>query len=408
MLLRASDPSVPIGAAYSGPPSGLIVTSPEISIANDGSGTIGTYSSTVAGEVLQTVKDGAVSGVKGLLGQFIDSSENLYAGYSFQAVEAYELGTIISDKANKSIDFINSGLEVLKGNKPLADWNAEHNAFMGQTENEFNTLATSTTVSKIPVVGWILSPVVDTYMKMSYMLKNTNSFTISMSLDSTVTGGTKGGIFLGGIQNDNIVVGNGNALASGGNGNDIFNPGTGNQYLLGDRGIDTALYTTIRSSHTLIKMGSDYTVSSLGNTQTLVNVERLQFSDTNVALDIDGNVGQVAKILGAVFGSNAVHNKEYVGIGLSYLDAGMSYEALNALAVNATGNTSYGDIVALLWNNVVGSPISVADKAYFVGLLDNGMSIGALTAMAADTLLNANRIDLIGLGNTGVEYTPFG
>lgn len=408
MLLRASDPSVPIGATYSGPPSGLIVTSPEISYTSGQSGSIGTYTSAVSGEVLQTIKDSTVSGVKGLLGEFINSSGNQYAGYSFQAVEAYELGEVISNKANKSIDFITSGLEVIKGNKLLSEWNAEHNAFLGQTENEFNALATSTTTSKVPIVGWVLSPVVDAYMKMSYMLKNTNSFTISATLDSTVTGGSKGGIFLGGTQNDSIVVGNGNTLASGGGGNDTFNPGTGNQYLLGDSGIDTTLYTTVRSSHTLKKVGSDYTVSSLGNTQTLLNVERLQFSNTNIALDIDGNSGMVAKILGATLGSSAVHNKEYVGIGLYNLDSGMSYVALGALVMNALGKTSHSDAVDLLWNNVVGSPIGAADKSYFVGLLDNGMSIGELTALAADTSLNTDKIGLIGLSQTGIEYTPFG
>lgn len=407
MLLRASDPSVPIGAAYTGPPSGLIVTSPEISIASNQNWSIGTVTGTGVGEALQVIKDGAVSGLKGMLGEVISNSGNLYAGYSFQAWEAYDLGVMISGKVDKSIDFITSGLEVLAGNKSLAEWNEEHNAFMGQTENEFDALAKSTIVSKIPVVGWVLSPVVDAYMKMSYKLQNTNSFTISVTSDSTISGGAKGGVFLGGDQNDYILVGNGDALATGGNGNDTFTPGIGEQYLLGDTGIDTAVYTTARTSHTLIKASSGYTVSGLQGTQTLVDVERLSFSDTNLALDLSGNAGTIAKILGAVFGAPSVANKEYVGIGLDLLDGGVSYEQLMQLAINARlgANATNAEVVGLLYTNVVGESPRVADLAYYKDMLDQGVVTQAfLGVMAAETSLNQGNIDLVGLSSTGIQF----
>lgn len=407
MLLRASDPSVPIGAAYTGPPSGLIVTSPEISIASNQNWSIGTVTGTGVGEALQIIKDGAVSGLKGMLGEVISNSGNQYAGYSVQAWEAYDLGVMISGKAYKSIDFITSGLEVLAGNKPLSEWNEEHNAFMRQTENEFDTLAKSTIVSKIPVVGWVLSPVVDAYMKMSYKLQNTNSFTISVTSDSTIAGGAKGGVFLGGAQNDYILVGSGDALAAGGNGNDTFTPGIGKQYLLGDSGIDTAVYTTAHTSHALIKASSGYTVSGLQGTQTLVDVERLKFSDTNLALDLNGNAGITAKILGAVFGVSSVANKEYVGIGLNLLDGGMSYEHLMQLAINARlgANAANEEVVELLYTNVVGTPPGVADLAYYKDMLDQGVFTQAsLGVIAAETSLNQGNVDLVGLSSTGIEF----
>ena len=108
-----------------------------------------------------------------------------------------------------------------------------------------------------------------------------------------------------------------------------------------------------------------------------------------------------------MLGRDSLSNKVYAGIGLSYLDSGVSYESLCALAVGVTGKTTFSDVVDLLWNNVVGGPAPAADKAYFVGLLQGGMSIGALTALAADTSLKAAHIDLVGLSQAGLAYQEY-
>jgi hypothetical protein len=98
----------------------------------------------------------------------------------------------------------------------------------------------------------------------------------------------------------------------------------------------------------------------------------------HVALDFDnymGNAGKVAKLLGAVFGKEAVHNKAYVGVGLRNLDGGMvKYQTLASGALEQTGKTSPADVVALL---------------------------------AAEHPLNAANIDLAGLAQTGLGYLPY-
>lgn len=209
----------------------------------------------------------------------------------------------------------------------------------------------------------------------------------------------------GGSGNDQIT---GNAAANvlqGGLGNDTLYGGAGNDTLDGGSGIDTAGYTSSRANYALAKAGNGWTVSSLSEgVDTTTNLERLKFSGSSVALDLNGNAGQVAKILGAVFGPTALANKAYVGIGLSYLDNGMSYEALCTLAMNAAGRTRHGDVVELLWNNVMKAPISAGDKTYYVGLLDQGLGIGALTRAAADTGLNTDSVNLVGLSLAGVEF----
>jgi hypothetical protein len=145
-----------------------------------------------------------------------------------------------------------------------------------------------------------------------------------------------------------------------------------------------------------------------GGSLELRQVERLVFTDSAWALDTSGveNAGITAKILGAVFGKAALNNKQYVGIGLSFLDAGWTYDNLAGLALNAAGATDNDQIVSLLWKNVIGTTASAADKAPYIGMLENGMPPGALAHLAADTSFNTVNINLVGLMQTGIEYMP--
>ena len=124
---------------------------------------------------------------------------------------------------------------------------------------------------------------------------------------------------------------------SGGTGNDTFNGGLGLS-IDGGGGIDTVAYSAVRSHYSVTANATGFIVKdNVGSdgTDTLTNVERLAFSDDKIALDINGNAGTTAKILGAVFGAASVSNKQYVGIGLSCLHAGWTYENLMAVALDA-------------------------------------------------------------------------
>jgi hypothetical protein len=139
-------------------------------------------------------------------------------------------------------------------------------------------------------------------------------------------------------------------------------------------------------------------------TDSLTGIERLKFTDKSIAIDLDGNAGITAKVIGAVLGSSSVKNPTYVGIGLSYTDIGMSYSDLGALALSAVGATTNDEIVTTLWRNVVGFNPSTTDKAPFIKMLADGMKAGDLVVLAADTSLNTTNIGLIGLIQTGIEY----
>ena len=194
--------------------------------------------------------------------------------------------------------------------------------------------------------------------------------------------------------------------------NDLWTSTAGDDVVNGLGGIDTMVFSGAFSNYSIMYNSyldiftiNDKRANGDGK-DTLSKIERLKFSDTNLALDINGNAGITAKILGAVFGKDSIHNKPYVGIGLSLLDNGMPYDKLGALALQATGVQTNDQIVNLLWTNVVGSHPTTNDAAPFIALLKNGMTPGELVQLAADTPLNTGNINLVGLIQTGIEFIP--
>ena len=186
----------------------------------------------------------------------------------------------------------------------------------------------------------------------------------------------------------------------------------GDHTINGGPGPDTVVYPLARSDYTLraTTTPGDYALDKpeAAGTDILTGIERLQFSDVHVALGLDFIAGPVVKLLGAVFGREAIHNKEYVGIGLSLVDSGMySYHRLATLAVEMSGKSSPADVVTLLWTNLVGSTPSAAEAAPYIAMLDEGWGVGTLAMLAAEHPLNLANIDLAGLAQTGLEYIPY-
>ena len=141
-------------------------------------------------------------------------------------------------------------------------------------------------------------------------------------------------------------------------------------------------------------------------TVSLANVERLTFSDQKLALDLNGNAGSVAKILGAVFGAGAVARPDFVGIGLSLLDSGQ-YNATTlmgyALEVALSKNASPQSVVDLLFRNLVGVLPDAQTQQSFVDLI-SANSPAWLGNLAATHPLNEANIQLTGLQLTGLAF----
>jgi len=137
----------------------------------------------------------------------------------------------------------------------------------------------------------------------------------------------------------------------------------------------------------------------------IVNVERIEFSNANLALDLNGSAGQTAKTLAAVLGSDSLSNKEYVSLGLQLFDAGQSLETVCGLALQAAGATTNEQVVNTLYSNLYGESPTAELAQPFVDALNAGAySQGFLAAAAAELTDDLGVIDLVGLAETGIEY----
>ena len=190
--------------------------------------------------------------------------------------------------------------------------------------------------------------------------------------------------------------------------NNMFTGGGGSDTLNGAAGVDTAVFSGPVARYGLTPIQYGMVVqdkAGVDGTDTLFDIERLRFSDTAVALDLQGHAGQVAKIIGAVFGKDALANTALVGAGLRLLDNGMSYADLGTVALRETGKTTPQDIVTLLWINLFRFTPNAEQIEPYVGYLNNGLSVSTLVMQAAEDSANTVNINLVGLNQSGLGYT---
>ena len=207
---------------------------------------------------------------------------------------------------------------------------------------------------------------------------------------------------------DDVIVGsNASNYMWGLAGRDMFTGFLGDDSFVGGDGIDSVIYDSPRSSIAISHGQSATYVTGPEGADTLWEVERLSFSDGLVAIDMTGNAGKTAKLLGAVFGAQAVQNSIFVGIGLRLFDSGASYSDVVDLALTAAlgAHRSNASVFELLYRNTTGTLPTDSLEAYWVGLLQSGqMTQSSLVNFAADMNLNLSNIGFIGLSSTGIAY----
>lgn len=193
-----------------------------------------------------------------------------------------------------------------------------------------------------------------------------------------------------------------------------------NDAISGLSGINRVTYSGKYSDYVITNNSNQIqvqdTASGRDGTDVLRNVERLQFSDRSVAFDVStsfelhlgGNAGEVAKLLGAVFGPTSVQqHPNFMGIGLGLLDNGMSYADVMQLALNVRLGAPFTNEqeIQLIYGNLLGHAATVSDIAFWSGAINSGQySQVMLAELAAETSTNMSNINLIGLAQSGIQY----
>jgi len=195
--------------------------------------------------------------------------------------------------------------------------------------------------------------------------------------------------------------------------NDTIKGQPGTDFFDGGLGLDTVVYNGPMERYTINKTGNRYVVSEptgSDDTDYLINIERLQFSNTKVALDMTGNAGDAARLIGALLGPSYVKDKALAGVVIGLLDQNYSTETIATLGLGTStyiglaGSSSNEDFVKHVFKNVIGRPPAEAELQTYVGMLSAGTSQAALAVMAADTEFTAEKIGLAGLILNGWEF----
>ena len=197
--------------------------------------------------------------------------------------------------------------------------------------------------------------------------------------------------------------------------NDTFKGQPGTDLIDGGLGTDTVVYLGPLEQYTVNKSGNRYIVSEptgSDDTDYLTNIERLHFKYSKLALDVaNGPVADGAKLMGALLGPAFVKDKALAGIVIGLMDQNYSAEFVATLGLatplylGMAGSSSHVDFVKHVFTNVVGRQPLANELNQYVGMLESGSATQAsLAVMAANTDLNAARIDLVGLIQHGWEF----
>ena len=194
----------------------------------------------------------------------------------------------------------------------------------------------------------------------------------------------------------------------------------GNDTLTGGAGTDTALFSGSRGSYRLSHSGGSYTVTSVsgsGGTDTLTTVERLQFSDTKLALDtgLTQSAGEAVLLLGSVLPGQLVFDaskQTLLGSVIALFDAGMTPQQLSGAALRLpiwetlTGhaNPTNTDIANYLLTNVYGRAPGGAELDAAAMALTSESTQGEWLGNLALSAASQAHVDLVGVAQTGITY----
>lgn len=197
-------------------------------------------------------------------------------------------------------------------------------------------------------------------------------------------------------------------------GDDIITPGAGDDEIDAGPGTDTVVLSGARAGFTIQRSVIGLIVSSATQGRDVVgNAERLLFDNQALAFDVGGRAGTAARIVGTLLGPALVSSPELMGLVIGLLDRGVSTVDLVAAGLQTpqflqvAGSASNADLVSALFRNVAGVPPSAEQLQTFTAALDAGaISRAGLATLAAELDITAVRVNLVGLGETGIVYVP--
>ena len=200
--------------------------------------------------------------------------------------------------------------------------------------------------------------------------------------------------------------------------NNLLNGMGGNDAIDGGSGIDAAIYSGAVATHT-VAIGNNGAVTvadktpNRDGTDTLTNIERLQFTDTTIALDIGANqtAGSGYMLYKAAF--NRTPDTGGLGYWINKMDTGMSYSDVANNFVNSAefktafggSNPSVNTLVTKLYNNVLNRAPDAGGLAFWQEKLTTGWSTADVLGYFSTSAENVTNVTPL-IAN-GIQYQQF-
>jgi serralysin len=149
------------------------------------------------------------------------------------------------------------------------------------------------------------------------------------------------------------------------------------------------------------------TITDSTGTDTVTNVERLQFIDKTVALDINATAGQAYRIYQAAFNRTPDNGglKYWIGV----MDSGVPLTSVSGgFIASAEFQKLYGTnptnelFVTKLYDNVLHRAPDTGGYNYWVGLLNSG-GIDKINTLVNFSESNENQTGVIGVIQNGID-----
>jgi Ca2+-binding RTX toxin-like protein len=241
------------------------------------------------------------------------------------------------------------------------------------------------------------------------LVKASISYTLPTFVENLTLTQLAGNLAGTGNSQDNVLTGNeGNNTITGAGGDDTIDGGAGR---------DAAVFTTQKANYTVAKTATGWTVKDTKGSEgsdTLANIERLQFLDKKVAVDlgVTENGGLALQFIG-LLAPAMISTPAVVGTILTIFDDGKTMKQICQLAIDVglvtalAGKNTDAALAALAYKNLIGSEASAAVVDMLVGYMDGRSAKYTQTefmAVVAGLELNQTHIGLVGLQQTGIEY----
>lgn len=215
---------------------------------------------------------------------------------------------------------------------------------------------------------------------------------------------------------ENAIGGSGADTILGNEVANLLRGNRGDDTLDGKGGLDMAQFTGARANYTIVKTSTGFSVTDKAGSEgvdLLAGIERLSFSDTLYALDVDpsGTGGQAFRIYQAAF--NRTPDAGGLGYWLGVMDHGVALtDIASGFIGSAEFKTVYGaaptnrDLVTKFYENILHRAPEQAGFDFWFGVLEsNAAPLAQVLASISES--NENQVGLVGVIGNGFAYMPF-